>query len=92
MHAELQISRLERVQQNSKSCSAIGYSSCVDRSTYEKPDFGVSKSKIRVSHPPTQQIFAVRPTRCVSLLRRPIFPCVVIFRRTYFRVDMACCH
>ena len=68
-------------------------SSCVDRSTHEirksthkNLDVGVSKSKIRVSHPPTQQIFAVCATRRVPL-RRPFFPCVAIFRRNYFRVD-----
>ena len=54
------------------------------------PNFGVSKSKILVSHPPTQQIFAVCSTWRVPL-RRPFFPFVAIFRRKYFRVDTACC-
>ena len=60
-------------------CYWLKNSSCVDhstrkirRSTHEKPDVGVSKSKIHVSHALTQQIFAVCTTRHVPL-RRPFF-------------------
>ena len=98
MYSELQILRLERVHSRIQNpvVLLVKISSCVHRSTHEirrstheKHDFGVSKSKIRVSHPPTQQVFAVCATRFVPLWR-PFFPCVAIFRRNYFRVDTAC--
>ena len=82
MHAELVNLKIGTSSAEFKilQCYWLKNSSCVDRSTrkirrstHKKPDCGVSKSKIRVSHPPTQQIFAVCATRRVPL-RRPCFP------------------
>ena len=70
--------------------------SCVDRSTrqiwkstHEKANFGVSRSKSGVSIGPTQQKLSVSQTRRVPL-RTAFFDVSPFFGETIFPVDTAC--
>ena len=92
MHAELQISRLEWVQQNSKSCSAIGQKIFVCR-PIDTRDSEVDTQKtqfwcVEIKNPcvtssNTANICCVCNTACPA--KETFFPCV------NFRVDMAAC-